>query len=310
MPLADDVSRVVSAHGCWPPPHAQSSVFHHLPVELVRRVFELAAAERGTACALCLVCSDVNEWMTPMLYDTVIFDDCAVEAYNAFYEVYPVRRAAAKMRHVLVRTSHCTLNLKDCTGLRALNVHSSQFIAKPSHYPPASPTLRYLTLRGYPRTNRLDLPFLKSVTHLSLYDIMPSPQLLPAWATNLPNLTHLMCNHEGQGLTSLQSSIPAFLAALRSFPHLRVVAVYVLRALARTPDVRTAVSPIVADAAVGHLQLVINRGERITCSQWEDWSKGRGPSIWDRIDRDLNTARGYTCARSCRTGAQGCACCA
>ena len=68
----------------------------------------------------------------------------------------------------------------------------------------------------YPRTNRLDLPFLKSVTHLLLYDIMPLPQLLPrvpVWAMNLPNL---MCNHEGQGLTSLQSSIPTFLATLHS----------------------------------------------------------------------------------------------
>ena len=71
----------------------------------------------------------------------------------------------------------------------------------------------------YPRTNQLNLLFLKSMTHLSLYDIMPLPQLLPGvpmWATNLLNLMRLMCNHEGQGLTSLQSLIPAFLAVLRS----------------------------------------------------------------------------------------------
>ena len=71
----------------------------------------------------------------------------------------------------------------------------------------------------YPRTNRLSLPFLKSVTHLSLYDNMPLPQLLPGvpvWATNLLNLTRLMCNHEGQGFTSLQSLIPAFLPTLHS----------------------------------------------------------------------------------------------
>ncbi|KAF8531465.1 hypothetical protein JB92DRAFT_16941 [Gautieria morchelliformis] len=267
---------------------------HELPVELVRRIFELAASSRVAACALCLVSRTVHEWILPQLYRTVVFTNYTeIDRWNSFY-FNPIREvtrgSAAQIRSMMLKNTPSLVDnrliVKDCSNIQHLVIVPDQS----SHINRCSNThissLTHATLHGVLYMHHLHLPLFHTVTHLHIPDDIPyrGSDFSPSC---LPNLTHVVWTLIPADDFCIWQIFPNWIQLLHRFATLRLVAIYVystsklqfdmdLNSPARPHGVSTYDLPI----------FFIKAKKQWTVSDSENWIMG-GESIWERTARAL-----------------------
>ena len=279
---------------------SQHRLLHELPVELVKRIFELAALSRSAACTLCLVSRTVHEWILPSLYRTIVFANyTAIDRWNSFYYSTirgATRDSAAQIRSMMLKNgpSH-GLILKDCFNIRHLAIVPDQWYPSINSDTTLTSSLTHVALHGVLYTHPLGLPLFRTVTHIHIPDDIPfySGDFSP---NSLPNLTHVVWTLIPEVNFRIWRVFPNWIQTLHKFSTLRLVAIYVY-SISKLPfdmDLNSASRPI--GVSTYDLPIfLIEAAHRWTESDSENWIKG-GESIWERTARVL-LARGG-CERS------------
>ena len=256
-------------------------------------IFEAAARSRCTACTLCVVSKAVFEWITPILYRTVVFrDQLTANLFNAGSPTRDTRHhhLAAQMRNVFFarHVNAGAFDLAGCSGLQNL-------VADPTllHFivPPMMPALTHLTLYRRGRDRFLDLPLSTTITHLYLPRAHRAASILTDFTTsNLPNLTHLVCSV----LTVMEpwnkESALIFLTLIQEFKKLRVVGLQPFdenRCPGHVTDLPAFLHQL---GHHGHPGLVFIPAKKFSVNDWENWVSG-GESVWETAERTLLAQR-------------------
>ncbi|KAJ7168471.1 hypothetical protein C8R46DRAFT_1091739 [Mycena filopes] len=185
-----------------------------LPPELEREIFEFAALSRPvTIPKLMLVAWHVKEWVEPLLYRTIAFED-PIDGYPAFTVdilLSAIRSKPAAFFHDAVRNlnlNHTDVSIEDavrivslCSRLENAVAYGSVLLAGNPHLPlkRATTILRQIldpSDSGTPLSQaHFAHPLLSNLTHLEVWDFLRGSQA-DDWTglATLPRLTHLAFN--------------------------------------------------------------------------------------------------------------------
>ncbi|KAF8589594.1 hypothetical protein K439DRAFT_1612604 [Ramaria rubella] len=262
----------------------QPFVFRALPIEIIRYIFEFAATPRRTALALCLLSKQINNWITPILYHTVVFDELTTVIYNSFYSGSNQTRPTARhiRRLYLASVPHRVL-LKDCHGLVDLKLHC--YTSPASYHPPPIATITHVTLASYDLNSFMHYPFLRSVTHIHLakgFLSSPTSSNRPHTftPTYLPNLTHLVYNigHIIVPLNGLDAILRRFIHIISPDSWLRIVGIYI------DPGEPELIASHIERVSRNLPNIIIKVSDKFYPGDW------RTDSIWHRVKREFALA--------------------
>lgn len=158
--------------------HSARNPFTRLPMELVRKVFELAACYPPTACSLCAVSRDVYSWVAPILYCRIIESGWGCNwLIGSHY--------AKWITNLWVAEPGPLISLQPFTRLEQLVLRA--YSPRGLEVVPA--TVTHLTI------NHIYLKFntsLRSITHLHLLKVGRPFQRHYLDSAELPHLTHVV----------------------------------------------------------------------------------------------------------------------
>lgn len=284
-------------------------IFSHLPTELLRDIFEHAAADdRASARSLALVSSAVRRWTEPALYHTVVLPTApAVRAFLRALSARPADFARTRVKHLgifaLGPVNSIDKIVDACTGAQSLACGFSMpgYKKARGEAAPHSLVSREQHLLGMSCRDGWDSALLgPDVTHLRVHlaSSCSSPDPLglatdagadaSAWDSlaGLPSLTHLAVVHHPTASAPVLSLLPTLqrLLAPNSAsapptgpPHLQFILVQVLGAGSDTA------AEALNDAAVAargqSLRIVGECAPMSVVKQWEQ-SVRAGPGVW------------------------------
>ncbi|KAF8576866.1 hypothetical protein K439DRAFT_1664472 [Ramaria rubella] len=264
-------------------------VFYQLPVEIVRRIFELAAVRRALGAALCRVSSTVLQWTIPVLYYVVVIrsprgiDSLAValnspsrnESYKASIKnIYFPRDLPPHFLHfpVLQHLAVTPRGLQDHHVLARLN------------------NLTHLTLDVAQHHVHMTRPLFQSITHILFTDpdaVNPKTLLV---LQSFPNLTHLACPF-WRNRVSWISDTPElidFCSFLQKLVDLRIVC-FLVRPVPINKDPQLS-RHIVRKQK--QLWIVLMEKRIYGPDVWESWCNGE-ENVWEATERCLRQGEGY-----------------
>ncbi|KAH9935488.1 uncharacterized protein B0H18DRAFT_975902 [Fomitopsis serialis] len=293
------------------------SVFSNLPAELLRDIFEHAAADLATARTLSLVSSAVRRWTEPLLYQTVVLSSSrSLRSFLTAVCNKPADFVRTHVRHLgifaLGPVQSIDRVLRACRGVDSLACGFNLPGYKQVQGCDALQALggsREQHLLGLSCRDGWDTTVVApSVTHLrihvtsfnsggtSSFAFAPGPGTPPesGWEqlANLSSLTHLAIVYRHSPCTPPNEVFPTLqrLLALHETvpeeanpPRLELILVQVIGGLVASPAANAAVEAINAaatEAGGPSLRIVAEGAPTSVVRQWEAAVRG-GPGIWE-----------------------------
>ena len=278
-----------SSHMVSHPPDLHEPHWHHLPVEIVKRIFELAATSARTAFVLCVVSRTVFEWTIPVLYQTI-----AIREHRDLVKFTAAIKARAQKDcyHHTIKNLYVPMHMRVSIPPEFLSLQQLCFspltTQRPGHYPPFPhlPSLTHLTVY---EPQDCFFPF-QSITHLFIADKEQMTHHLPTFLSQdrVPHLTHFVCHILTKELTWIDDGLRRLFTWLHGFEKLQVVGLAPVTFKARwlEPDPSVRLRPLLQRLGhEGHPKLVL-LPIVFDVTVWEDWCRGK-ENIWELAERLL-----------------------
>lgn len=256
-----------------------------MPLELVCRVFELAANHSPTAYSLCLVSKEARRWTIPVLYRTVtILSQAGLETS----QVLEVPNAHL-VRNLYLSPNVHTINLISCTKLQNL-ASSAHVLLRAGRFTPEVPTLTHLTIHDLPNDGPLmDTLLFPSLTHLYISNSVALPQHDFWFPAKLSRLTHIVW--AGNIVPSVDE-LSSFLGPLELLGKLRVIGLQSQMALdpgrIAASHVEQQLAAVVRACSFRpkHKIVVMPRCTLFGSNDWNHWFQD-SEDVWEAAERLL-----------------------
>lgn len=297
-------------------------IFAMLPTELIRDIFELAAADRATALALARVSSFVRRWTEPVLYHTVVLSSARdLRAFCAAIASKSAEFVSTRVKHLgifaLGPIQSIDRVIHACRGVESLACGFSLPVYKQMQ---GSDVMQALTasreqhLLGLSCRDGWDASLIgPSVTHLRVHITSlagtsgwpfafgsPDPSHWDRLAS-LSTLTHLAIVYRPSPSLPAASLFPSLQSLMspdstkKEVPRLQLILVQILGSAhkTRTPastiaDETIAALNEAAEKAGGPaLRIVAESAPLSAALQWE-MSVRDGPTIWESAEAVVN----------------------
>ena len=287
-------------HFCFAPSYTSSkakspaglqSPWHHLPVEIVQRIFELAATCNSTAVVLCLVSKAVFQWTVAVLYRTIVIRD---HHDLANFKAAISARARNNCYH------HTTQNLYLPKDIRLFIPQEFLFLQRLSFSPfspgdysslPLFPSLTHLTVYEPRECSFLHYPSFQTITHLFIASKDKITHHIPGFAANarMPNLTHFVCHIFTTVSPWIDDGLRTLFTWFHRFENLRVIGL--------APMTYDRLRGFESDESIqlksllrrlkhdGHPKMVLIR-INFDVTEWENWCYGK-ENVWELAERLL-----------------------
>ena len=268
------------------PPDPHKPHWHHLPVEIVKRIFELAATSARTAFILCVVSKAVFKWTIPVLYQTI-----AIRNIGDLMKF----TAGAKARTEKDCYDHTIKNLYYYMRMHAaippkfMSLQQLCFSPPPKHHSPLPhlPSLTHLTIY-----QPQDCFFsFQSITHLFIADKKKPTYNLSTILSHdrVPHLTHFVCHILTTESRWIDDALRKMFTWLHGFEKLQVVGLAPLSFFEAhwfEPDTSVRLRPLLQRLGhEGHPKLVL-LPIVFNVTVWEDWCRGK-ENVWELAERLL-----------------------
>ncbi|KAF8575981.1 hypothetical protein K439DRAFT_696496 [Ramaria rubella] len=266
-----------------------SPISHGLPVELVRKILELAARHGPTAVTLCCVSKTVKSWIISTIYRTLIIGDpshpsgihATLDSHlnEGHYEYH------AAIHNICITFLGSPSVLQHCVNLRHLAIDALSTI----HVEVRKrriPSLTHLTLYHMAESSLLCGPLFHSITHLFVnYRFFVFSHDFED--VHLPNLTHFVGSIMIDETPSLERDF--FSRIQRLSMKLRVIGICPLRFDGRNfqPDTKTPSAWLLQSLGLfdqpGAVLLRLSV-DGVDMHTWKQWCDGE-ENVWECAER-------------------------
>ncbi|KAF8507783.1 hypothetical protein JB92DRAFT_2957594 [Gautieria morchelliformis] len=267
------------------------SQWHHLPVEIVQRIFELAATSTSTALVLSLVSRTVLEWTLPVLYRTIVIRD---HRDLANFKAAIGSRARKKCYHHTIRNLYLPKEMRLFIPQEFLSLEHLAFSPfSPGDYSslPPFPSLTHLTVYEPRECIFLHLPSFQSITHLYIASRDKITHHVPGIVTHasIPNLTHFVCHIFTTVSPWIDEGLRKLLTWFHGFEKLRVVGLAPMtfdQTRGFEPDTSIQIGSLLRRIEhEGHPKMVLIHLD-FDVTVWENWCHGQ-ENVWELAERLL-----------------------
>lgn len=268
------------------------SPWQHLPVEIVQRIFELAATSTSTALVLCLVSKTVLKWTVPVLYRTVVIRD-HLDLGN--FKAAITARARRTLYHHTIQNLYLPKEMRlfipqEFLCLQRLSF--SPFSQGDYSSLPHFPSLTHLTVYEPRECIFLHLPSFQFITHLFIASKDKITHHLPGIVTHasMPNLTHFVCHIFTTESPWIDDGLRTLLTWFHGFEKLSVVGLAPMRfehPRGFVPDTTIQLKSLLNRIQhEGHPKMVLIRID-FDATVWENWCHGK-ENVWELAQRSLD----------------------